>query len=316
MSRAILKAVQTIRRSVDVNALTDALTSGSMNEALALLQINKAHLYPIEAAVQNSFVAGGELIAVGVPVRAGVLGFDGRSIRAERWVKGESSRLIQDITNKHIEMTRTILQKQLQAGRAPRSAALDMAGRINRATGQREGGYIGLNRKQAEYIDNAIDDLRELNPRYLNRKLRDPRFDDLFKAARVSGKPLTETQVQTIAQRYRDATVKYRAETIARTESITALRAGRREGMEQAVEQNIIRDDRITRVWDATGDSRTRPDHMAMDGRKIEGLTDPWVMPNDDLMMFPGDTSLGALGENTISCRCYERFDVNYLKAG
>jgi uncharacterized protein with gpF-like domain len=117
------------------------------------------------------------------------------------------------------------------------------------------------------------------------------------------------------ARQYENALLRARGETIARTESINALRAGRREGVTQAIEQGAIGADRVTRRWDATMDKRTRPDHVAMHGKTVAGVSEAWTLPDGSRMMFPGDTSLGAPGSQTIACRCVEFFDVDWLRA-
>lgn len=61
--------------------------------------------------------------------------------------------------------------------------------------------------------------------------------------------------------------------------------------------------------WVATSDDRTRDEHAAADGQEV---------PNDEpfnvggeLMMYPGDISLGASAWNVIQCRCTV---VNFIK--
>ena len=55
--------------------------------------------------------------------------------------------------------------------------------------------------------------------------------------------------------------------------------------------------------WVATTDGRVREDHLAMNGVEVP-QDEPFIMPNGDRLMFPGDISLGASPENTINCRC------------
>lgn len=315
MAQAFIEAVRTMRGQVDLDALTAAIEAGNIAEAARLADINPAALYPLTEAQAAAFVAGGRTIAEGIPARAGVLGFDGRAVRAERWLSQQSSRLVREITDDHRAMVRDVLERQLAAGQAPRSSALDLVGRINRATGRREGGFIGLTQQQADAVLNARDDLQNLSGRYFNRELRDRRFDSVVRRAIAEDRPLSQAQIDRITQAYRNRFVRFRGETISQTESLTALRAGRDEGLRQAAEQDIIREDRIARVWDATMDSRTRPDHAAMEGVRVEGTDEPFVLPDGSRMMYPGDTSLGAAAAQVIRCRCFVRHDVDFLKA-
>lgn len=55
--------------------------------------------------------------------------------------------------------------------------------------------------------------------------------------------------------------------------------------------------------WVATTDHRVRDDHLAMNGVEVP-QDSPFIMPNGDKLMFPGDISLGASAESVINCRC------------
>lgn len=59
---------------------------------------------------------------------------------------------------------------------------------------------------------------------------------------------------------------------------------------------------RITKVWRAVGDSKTRPAHRAASGQ-VRLLDEPFIVGGEKLM-YPGDWSLGASAGNTINCRC------------
>lgn len=145
---------------------------------------------------------------------------------------------------------------------------------------------------------------------YLGRQRRDKRYDRLVMQAMRDGKPLSVADVDRITGRYKDSLLKLRGETIARTESITALRAGRHEGYQQLVESGAVRDDQIIRTWDATGDARTRPDHMAMEGQQIRGMKSLFTAPDGSLLAYPGDVTHGATARQTIQCRCIEKIRI------
>lgn len=84
----------------------------------------------------------------------------------------------------------------------------------------------------------------------------------------------------------------WRAEAIARTETMRAYNAGSTE---------IYRDNGVEqREWLATLDNRTRDDHAAADGQ-IVGIDELFSVGDEDLD-YPGDPS--GSPENTIACRC------------
>jgi uncharacterized protein with gpF-like domain len=95
----------------------------------------------------------------------------------------------------------------------------------------------------------------------------------------------------------------YRAEMIARTETIRASNAGT---MELANSWGVVE----RKEWLATGDDRTRDAHMEAWETYSEGgsigpipMDEPFVVDGEE-MMYPGDASMGASPGNFINCRC------------
>ena len=328
VQQAFLAAIVAARRSVDIRALEAALGSGDIGRAVELLRLNQALLFPLDEAISAAYVAGGQMIAAGIPASAGVLGFDGRAIRAEQWARQHVGGLITGLVEEQRETVvaavRDVTQRQIAAGMGPRQAALDIAGRVS-PRGVREGGILGLDGPRAERLRVVTEAMRTPEGvRGLVIERRDGTLAMRYKVnratelrilrARKAGDALSAADQAISARQYGNALLQARGETIARTESITALRAGRDEGIRQAVEQGVIAEDRVKRVWDATGDARTRPDHAAMHGTEVDGLDAPFVLPDGSQMMHPGDTSLGADAGQTINCRCLSRYEVDWLR--
>ena len=105
-----------------------------------------------------------------------------------------------------------------------------------------------------------------------------------------------------------------RGETIARTESIAAFNAGRQEGFEQLIDSGRVQRSQVKVRWSATMDTRTRDAHRSMHKTEVEFGT-PFRAPSGALLMFPGDTSLGASGHDTINCRCTAQIKIDFLGA-
>lgn len=87
-----------------------------------------------------------------------------------------------------------------------------------------------------------------------------------------------------------------RAETVSRTEVITAGRSGQYYA---DVQSGIV----IGKRWMAAHQERTREAHREADGQVV-ALEDPFIVKGEK-MMFPGDTQFGPSADNTINCRCY-----------
>jgi hypothetical protein len=306
-----------------------ALESQNVTSAVEALRLEPSFMQPLDRASQEAFVAGGSGALERIPIdpntgKRFALGFDGRHPRAEDWVREHAGGLITEIIDNQRQMARTVIESQLERGVNPRTAALDIVGRVNRVTGQREGGFIGLDTSRAsrlEIVSEAMktpDGVRSIVTKSkkdgalsVNYKVNKATEARILRAYR-SGERVSEVDRLLSVRQYQSQLLRERGETIARTESITALRAGRHEGFRQLVDSGNIRPDQIVRVWDATGDSRTREDHAQMDGQEIVGIDEPFVAPDGSLMMYPGDTSLGAPAEQTIQCRCITRTRIKY----
>lgn len=209
---------------------------------------------------------------------------------------------------------RQSLLSNLEAGRNPRQTALDLVGRIDRAQNRRVGGLIGLTTDQATWVRNLRAELADPDQmaRYFTRTKRDRRYDALVRRYLADGRPLPQSDIDRIAGRYADRLLKLRGDTIARTESIASLNAGRNEGLEQLIDTGAVSRDHVKVVWNATGDARTRDSHFAMNGQEVK-FGEAFTSPTGARMLHPGDTSLGAGGADVIGCRCYAQVKIDHL---
>ncbi len=214
-------------------------------------------------------------------------------------------------------MIRAEILRGVEAGQNPRETALSLAGRLNRATGRREGGLVGLTTQQAEYVASARAQLASGDPaamrEYLGRGRRDKRYDRMVLKAINAQKPVAKADLDRIAARYSDNLLALRAETIARNESLAALHAGQAEAIQQLIDSGKVRADQITKEWSSTGDGRTRDSHLAMDGQAVKWGR-PFTTPRGALLQYPSDVSLGAPPSETIQCRCFMQVRIDYLR--
>lgn len=165
--------------------------------------------------------------SINVPGAGAIIHFDMRNTAVENWLRDHGAELIKQVTDDQIAAIRLAIQKGIEAGRNPRNIALDIVGRIDRITGRRVGGIIGLTEQQAEFLANARAELESLNRAYFTRKLRDARFDSMIRRAIEKGEPLNATDIDRILARYSDRLLRLRGETIARSEALAAFNAGR-----------------------------------------------------------------------------------------
>ena len=312
IERAFLTAIRDKANSINIRDLTNAIEARDFNRALRIAGITRADLFPFDTSINSAFVSGGQAIPEAAPAFAVNFGFDGRASRAEAWARQHVGGLVTNIVDEQLDLLRVTIADQIAAGNAPRVAATRIAGRITNGT--RQGGLIGLSAPQAGAVANARQEIADMNGGYFSRKLRDRRFDGLVRRSIADGKALSKADADRISQSYSNRLLKHRANTIARTESITALRAGRREGIQQGIDAGAIDPSAVKRVWSATLDSRTREDHTSIHGSEVDGMNAPFVLADGSRLLYPGDTSLGASAAQTVNCRCYDEYVVDWLR--
>lgn len=218
-----------------------------------------------------------------------VLSFDPTNPRAAEVMRRQRDRFIREITEGQREAIRDTVANGLAAGKAPRAIAREVQQ------------TIGLTEAQRGYVASYQRSLEQGSADALNRAVRDRRFDSTVRATVEGGDPLTADQIIRMTERYRDRMLALRAETIARTEAVTAVSVARQEAFEQALEQTNTPNEAVERVWRISGGGRTRDSHAPMD-RQVRGLNEPFTSGAGVPLMYPGDSSAPA-GER-INCRC------------
>lgn len=319
LRQEFLDAVDRITSAVQMNRLIAMIEAGDVEAAIDALRLDESFFSPLNDGVRQALSAGGNISLTGLRIKdpthgdSFILGFDGRHTRAEQWVRDRSSDLITEIVEDQRTMAREQIKAGLEAGRNPKQTALDIVGRTNRATGKREGGFIGLTSQQAAWVRNAEAQLQNLDAAYFTRGKRDKRYDATVRKAIKDGKPLSEADVQKIAGRYKERLLKYRADVIARTESLNAMRAGAYEGYQQLIDSGRVRADQITVTWSATMDGRTRDHHRHLNGQSVR--FGEFFNPEPGVfMLYPGDlehsTDAKALARETVQCRCVAQYRI------
>jgi hypothetical protein len=242
--------------------------------------------------------------------------FNPASQSASKKLQQVAGARITGLTEAMRETVMDTVREGLARGEAPGTIALELVGRINKSTGKREGGLIGLNRPQAAAVRSYRARLASGNPtemrKTLNMGLRDRRLDKQVRKAAASGKKLPKEFIDKAVAKYANASLKLRGETIARTETGAIVLAGNQESFRQTSDKAGLGDNAIVRTWRTAGDEKVRHTHEEMDGVKVYGMSKPYRLPDGDLMMHPMDGSLGAKASNIINCRCDEEITVDY----
>lgn len=250
----------------------------------------------LQAAVRESGRA-----TVGMMPSAAVLNrsfaFDTLNPATINFIRDYELNLIRQVSEGTREAIRNKLRRDIVAGVNPRRTASTI-----RET-------VGLTARQELAIENYRRALEELDPRALNRQLRDRRSDRALRNAIDSRKPLSAARIEEMVARYRKQFIGYRAKVIARTESMRAVTVGQQSAIRQMLGSRAIDEQRVRRFWVTTRDKRTRDAHRRVPGMNEEGVAfgESYRTPLGPLA-FPRDPN--GTGSNTIQCRCTERFEL------
>lgn len=316
-----LETISKIKNQAQLFEITRAIEANNYDALFRLLGLDQATFQDITDEIRDAYKQGGMtgLEQLGkIPDPSGIgsiaLSFDMQQPEAVAWLQSTSSRFITEVVEDQKQMVRDRLAAGMERGDNPRQSTLDLIGRIDNATGKRKGGFIGLTSQQSGWVDDAREELRNLDSNYLSRELRDKRLDGVVKRAIKNNEPLTRDQIDRAIAQLQNRTLRYRGNVISRTESINALRAGQHQSMAQAADAGEVDRRDVKRTWDATGDARTREDHLFMDGQTAR-FGEPFVFPDlaQSRAMFPGDGSLGAPLKQIIQCRCAEDTEIDFF---
>lgn len=313
-------AIADVSDNVVFGELVTRIENGDLTGALRSLGIGEASMRRLNVAIEQAYEAGGVLTGASFPVlntsngRA-VFRFDVRNIRAEQYLRANAANRIETLTAETRGHLQELIEAGVRDGRGPASTARDLVGRIDRATGKRVGGVIGLTEKQKGWVDGTRADLQNLDKRYFTRDLRDKRFDGIVRRAIKDGKPLDAETVQRLTTRYEANALRYRGETIARSEALAALNHADREAYKQAVDSGAAREQDVERFW-RTGGANIRDTHSELDAsNQSVGLNEAFTTSSGARLMQPGDTSLGAGAEEVANCKCNVFTKVDWISA-
>jgi hypothetical protein len=306
--RIIADWLERVKDEETISAVREALERGNVEQAVEIINDQsdgfRAPIYEIMigAAIAESARLKPKITAItfipGQPVPTPAIGvtFNPGNPRAEAVLRETTETFIREIDQSTSETIFETLRQAQQTGASPAQMARDI---------QRN---LGLTKRQLEAVENYRRLLEAGSKEALDRELRDRRFDPSVRRART--KPLTPAQIERMVERYREKAIANRAITIARTESLSAMNKARLEAFRQGLEQAGIDPSRATKEWLSSRDARVRDQHVTLDGQKV-AIDQPFVAPNGDRLLTPGDRSLGARASNVVNCRCSAIFSVN-----
>ena len=316
LRKAFLDALYIIKDAAQIDIIAEMLLRHDIDGAIKAVGLDPLAFSGFETAIAETFAAGGNFEAARIPAVREPSGhvlkvlFDIRNPSAEAWLKDYSSQAVVEIVDDQRKGIRAFLTDGMSKGLNPKTVALDLVGRVSPVTGKREGGIVGLTSQQEEWSRNYAAELAKSNPNALTRNLRDKRFDAAVNRAIASGQPIPAGTQTKMVTAYRNRALRYRAETIGRTEALTSLHQGSHTAMLQGIAKGQVKVENVSKIWRSAHDDRVRDTHRALNGMKVKFSAD-FVSPSGARLAYPGDPSAPAA--ERIACRCWCEYRVNHF---
>lgn len=306
IAKAILTALNKQSGDLDIDALAEALAKGDLGAVMNMLALE---LGGVADALQDAVWGAGAAVAANIPVGGAVFHFHRLNPVLTDWLQSYTLGLIREINDSTKTAIRAQLVEGMRLGKGPRAQARHIKS------------IVGLTERQANAVANFRKELEGFHRKrtagawklggqidrvngaqvfkpgadgkpkdgMLARRLRDFRYDGKLQSAMDSGKPLTPAQIDKMTAAYARKYRKYRAETIARTESMRAVNMGMQEAWRQAVMEGKVVEDLVRRFWKVARDERLCEICAPVPGYNKKGvkLGQPFVTPKGPVTLPP-----------------------------
>lgn len=259
LRRRFMGAIRDLQGSVPLAQIVRWLENGQIEKIIEAYTsgAQKATLFRI--AAQESAVTAATAAASSLAQRL-LFTFNPHNPNAVAAIWDHGSKLIQQVTVDVREGVKLLVADGVQQGVNPRATARFI----------RDG--IGLTTRQLSAVTNFRGYLESGDPVALQRALRDKRFDSTVRSSLAGKTNLTKEQIDKMVEAYFRRSVNYRAEAIARTESINALSLGQRLSWEQLFETGKVSENGVRRYWHVARDERTCEICAPIPGMNREGV--------------------------------------------
>jgi len=312
---AFLKSSSNIKSDVAYHKLVAAIASGDPENVITAMALDSAAFSELRLRFAEIFENGGSIFS-GRIIKAqnDVFRFDIQKFNAQRFMASKDVQ-IQGLVGEQKDIVREILTRSIRSKTSMNEAILQLAGRVDRRTGKRTGGVIGLSERQFQTIERLRDDLTSNDPKRIKRvlslDLRDPRFDAIIKRSVKDGVPIPAAKINAILNRYQARALRQRAQTIAYTEATTAFNAGQIASAEQAISAGIVDEKLLTKEWQSRGDNLVRGSHIFLNRKKV-GFKEKFTSYGGVQIAYPGDPD--APQEEIVNCRCSMKIDLDFKR--
>lgn len=281
--------VEWLRQQNGLSELEARLQTGDM--ASVIRDVDTA-AERFAADIHAGYVLAGQRTAASLDEQLpkAIIRFDVTNDRAVAFAEQNKLDLVRGLTQEQAETARQVIVAGVRSGQNPLATARDLRDTIGLAPAQADA--VASYRRALEAGDyrNAID-----------RALSDGRSDRSLEAAIRNDTTVAPERIDGMVERYRSNMVDYRAQVVARTESLRVVHQGNEDMYHQAIQRGDVEAHQLVREWNSAHDGRVRPSHRAMDGQQRK-LGEKFTTGDGVGIDFPGDPS--APVEETVQCRC------------
>lgn len=215
-----LEEVSAIRDAVREGDLSKAVMTEDADRVIEVSEVKRVGsvVGQLGEPIEDAVQEGGRLAMA--EVKAPAVALDMQRPRVRRWMERHTGTLIKQVNGTSVKAIRAILKDGYAAGRHPRAMARD----IRAVVGLTEPQSIAVARRRQAMVEAGVP----------------------------------EATIEKRMSRYAERLLKQRAETIARTESMTAINQGRVAMWQQLAEDGALDED-TKRQWLTADDERVCP---------------------------------------------------------
>lgn len=211
-----------------------------------------------------------------------LVSYDAGNPKAVAVIQQNRARLVGGITEQQRQAIVEVLSTGTAAGDNPRKQAVRIRD------------VIGLTPKQAAAVARYRAGLEAPTP------LNPDEPPDPEAPASKPAPTRPQEQIDRMVERVANRMIKARAETIARTESLSAVHEGLAQAFGQAIDNGTVDADQIVQRW-VIGGTNHRPWHESMHGQEQPWGT-PFTSGKGNLLRWPGDVR--APPAERLNCQC------------
>lgn len=252
MRAAWVEALGALRTSMTDDAIEQLLISGRINDVLTPELLNDVFA-GMRRQLLRGVQQGASAIVTVLPDSAQVAFTTRANPRVIEAIRALDAFLLRPLREELRETVRLGVENGLRAGQNPRAIARELREVIGLAPNQ----IAEVNNYRQALIDRRVG-------KALQYKLRDKRFDKTVQKGTYDAK-----KIDTMVARYRVRREADHANTIARTATLNANRAGAHAAVQSSVDAGSLDGSRTYKTWRTVGDSRVRDAHKAMNGERV-----------------------------------------------